>query len=949
MNNKKKSYLKRSINELLEEMDNYGGGINVKISQQELIGLLPNLHNSILTQGISDQEHQKGNKYLLLAQNKQQNAMKKKFKYQEVLNSNEELVKNLLDEKYFSDWFLQGFNLNFVFFGRAVNIHKLAIAIFKKYEVASQNFRVQTVRFTPRSNDNFYTENIEDLFSLREITKIEESGYFFGQQSISFLENLSQKEYLETKIKKIQTEVVRITFINGNQQSELNLINLYDDLFIHSSYQTKYEVAFEKAFINLINECKAIKYLSNQDNLSRLTIQKTRLLEYLQKTVFASTKNIIVADYSTINQPSSCLQKYENLLMRLMYIDKFNEINTVCHRYSSKSYEQTSDYQSDYNTVTHRYSTYNEFQYNFLSIINIFYSNIKDDSQEDYFDNQTRRKFNNSFENHNRSFQNHERNIQNSQQRIQTPNQQILKITKNYDLPVQQQFESKNQKQYNEIDEGQTQKKTFKQEMKELLNRINSSGSNEQLKQNEINEDLNICEKENKLKQTQTKQDYIENKHFTQPNNFNKKGNLQNQTSDSIQENYESDKDRLKTFQTQMSCDYLNYELGNSQKSQETKSKLVSKKYQNLQYQSTIQHKQLLEECYQQKIEELNLQIQESQARYEIEINELREIMKNQSKKITLLAAEKNVHELVTIYEAQIYRYVEQQKKLREQINYLTDIKIQKDNQKNLSAVQKQNIKFKEMIASLNLEFSEREEELAKLQRERRKIESDQFILEKKDKRIKDLESQRDQLLSKNDELMNSMQQLNQIIQNLKQENTSLNKCVSTLTLQNQELSEDNQTLQQILSLQSKESTQKIVNRKASQTNIQLKNQVKSNQFRENPMQKHAFSAIEKSINTLNRLVLKTGTGIPEEIISNFEEELKYEWQKILKEIEYYKQNNQIVTDFLTNFISSLEQVYGKNDKNVRDFNKFIRNFLLEQLNDPEERENQFKQNLQQL
>ncbi|EAR85079.2 hypothetical protein TTHERM_00530370 (macronuclear) [Tetrahymena thermophila SB210] len=937
MNNKKKSYLKKSINELLEEMDNYGGGINVKISQQELICLLPNLHNSILTQGISDQEHQKGNKYVLLAPNKQQNGMKKKFKYQEVFNSNEELVKNLLDEKYFSDWFLQGFNLNFVFFGRAVNIHQLAMKIMKKYEIASQNFRVQTVRFTPRSNDNFYTENIEDLFSLREITKIEESGYFFGQQSIQFLENLSQKEYLETKIKKIQTEVVRITFINGNQQSELNLINLYDDLFIHSSYQTKYEIAFEKAFINLINECKAIKYLSNQDNLSRLTIQKTRLLEYLQKTVFGSTKNIIVGDYSTINQPSTCLQKYENLLMRLMYIDKFNDINTVCHRYSSKSYEQTSDYQSDYNTITHRYNT-----------------QVKDDSQDEYFDKQTKRKFNNSFENHNRSYQYPERNIQNHPKALQTSNQQSSKITKDYDLPVQQQLGSRIQKQQNDVDEQQKSKKTFKQEMKELLNRINGNNCSEQHKQNETNEDLNNGEKENKLKignlkQTQNKQEYNEDRHFLSSNNCSKRGNLQNQTQDSIQENYESEKDRLRTFQTQMSCDQFNQELGNSQKLPETKSKLVSKKYQNLQYQSTIQHKQLLEECYQQKIEELNLQIQESQARYEIEISELREIIKNQQKKITLLAAEKNIHELVTVYEAQIYRYVEQQKKLREQINYLTDVKIQKDNQKNLSSIQKQNIKFKEMIASLNLEFSEREEELNKLQRERRKIESDQFILEKKDKRIKDLESQRDQLLSKNDELMNSMQQLNHIIQNLKQENTSLNKCVSTLTLQNQELSEDNQTLQQILSLQSKESTQKIVNQKVSQTNIQLKNQVKSNQFKENPMQKFAFSAIEKCINTLNRLVLKTGTGIPEEIISNFQEDLKFEWQKLLKDIEYYKQNNQIVTDFLTNFISSLEQVYGKNDKNVRDFNKFIRNFLLEQLNDPEERESQFKQNLQQL
>ncbi|KAL4490265.1 hypothetical protein ABPG72_004304 [Tetrahymena utriculariae] len=918
-------------------MDNYGGGINVKISQQELISLLPHQHNSILTQGISDQEHQKGSKYILLAPNKQQNGMKKKFKYQQVFNSNEELVKNLLDEKYFTDWFLQGFNLNFVFFGRAVNIHQLAIKIIKKYEVASQNFRVQTVRFTPRSNDNFYTENIEDLFSLREITKIEESGYFFGQQSIQFLENLNQKEYLETKIKRIQTEVVRITFINGNQQSELHLINLYDDLFIHSSYQTKYEVAFEKAFINLINECKATKYLSNQENLSRLTIQKTRLLEYLQKTMFGSTKNIIVGDYSTLNQSSSCLQKYENLLMRLMYIDRFNDINTVCHRFSSKSYEQTSDYQSEYNTITHRYNT-----------------NIKDDSQDEYFNKQTQRKFNNSFDNHNRSYQYHEKNIQNNPKALQTSNQQKLKIKKDYDLPVQQQLEPKYQKQENELDKEQKPKKTFKQEMKELLSRINGQNSCEQINQNEINEDLNVNEKENKLisgglKQTQNKQDYSENKHFIQSNNFNKRGNLQNQTQDSIQENYESDKDRLRTFQTQMSCDNLNYELGNSQKSQETKSKLLSKKYQNLQYQSSILHKQLLEECYQQKIEELNLQIQESQARYEIEISELREIIKNQSKKITLLAAEKNVHELVTIYEAQVYRYVEQQKKLREQINYLTDIKIQKDNQKNVSSVQKQNAKFKEMIASLNLEFSEKEEELTKLQRERRKIESDQFILEKKDKRIKDLESQRDQLLSKNDELMNSMQQLNQIIQNLKQENASLNKCVSTLTLQNQELSEDNQTLQQILSLQSKESTQKIVSRKVSQTNIQLKNQVKSNQFKENPMQKYAFSAIEKCINTLNRLVLKTGTGIPEEIISSFQEDLKYEWQKLLKDIEYYKQNNQVVTDFLTSFISSLEQVYGKNDKNVRDFNKFIRNFLLEQLNDPEERENQFKQNLQQL
>lgn len=43
---------------------------------------------------------------------------------------------------------------------------------------------------------------------------------------------------------------------------------------------------------------------------------------------------------------------------------------------------------------------------------------------------------------------------------------------------------------------------------------------------------------------------------------------------------------------------------------------------------------------------------------------------------MTLLSGNNNFSKLFLEYEAEIFRYVEQQKNMREQINYLTDVKI---------------------------------------------------------------------------------------------------------------------------------------------------------------------------------------------------------------------------------------------------------------------------------
>lgn len=67
MRNQNKSYLKKSVGELLNDIDQLGGGINVKLTSQELVCMLPSLHSPLLTEGKSTKEHMKDVKYLLLS------------------------------------------------------------------------------------------------------------------------------------------------------------------------------------------------------------------------------------------------------------------------------------------------------------------------------------------------------------------------------------------------------------------------------------------------------------------------------------------------------------------------------------------------------------------------------------------------------------------------------------------------------------------------------------------------------------------------------------------------------------------------------------------------------------------------------------------------------------------------------------------------------------------
>ena len=50
---KGKSFLKKNLCELVDEMQQLGGGINVKMSESELIGVLPNQSCSLLSEVIS--------------------------------------------------------------------------------------------------------------------------------------------------------------------------------------------------------------------------------------------------------------------------------------------------------------------------------------------------------------------------------------------------------------------------------------------------------------------------------------------------------------------------------------------------------------------------------------------------------------------------------------------------------------------------------------------------------------------------------------------------------------------------------------------------------------------------------------------------------------------------------------------------------------------------------
>jgi len=74
-----------------------------------------------------------------------------------------------------------------------------------------------------------------------------------------------------------------------------------------------------------------VKYIANSSVLARASYQKTRLIEYLVGTVFSSAKNVVVCDYSGVQEG---ILVSSSALQRLQIADKFGSFGTLCRRYS---------------------------------------------------------------------------------------------------------------------------------------------------------------------------------------------------------------------------------------------------------------------------------------------------------------------------------------------------------------------------------------------------------------------------------------------------------------------------------------------------------------------------------------------------------------------------------------------------------------------------------------
>jgi len=103
-------------------------------------------------------------------------------------------VTKLLSQQYLEEWFLQGFNLNFIVLGKdQQDLDAIALKILNKCKYApnkSMQLSMQCVRFTPRSSDNFRSEDILDtITNSTAITNITDAKALELTEAIDYLEN----------------------------------------------------------------------------------------------------------------------------------------------------------------------------------------------------------------------------------------------------------------------------------------------------------------------------------------------------------------------------------------------------------------------------------------------------------------------------------------------------------------------------------------------------------------------------------------------------------------------------------------------------------------------------------------------------------------------------------------------------------------------------------------
>jgi len=134
------------------------------------------------------------------------------------VRSEEDLATKLLSQQYIEEWFLQGFNLNFIFLGKdQQDLDTIALKILNKCKFASKSMHLsmQCVRFTPRSSDNFRSEDILDTISNNTaVTNITDAKALELTEAIDYLENNCSSNKHKTS---------RNTLLQGNSSKLSNI------------------------------------------------------------------------------------------------------------------------------------------------------------------------------------------------------------------------------------------------------------------------------------------------------------------------------------------------------------------------------------------------------------------------------------------------------------------------------------------------------------------------------------------------------------------------------------------------------------------------------------------------------------------------------------------------------------------------------------------------------